>query len=78
MTKTFTKNDLVRFLYEEVNEDERLDIKESLSTDMELRSSLDELKNAKELLEDFSIKAPKDVVSRILYAGKNIEYSISR
>ncbi len=73
MTKTFTKDDLVRFLYEEVNEDERLDIKESLSADMELRSSLDELKEAKALLEDFSMKAPEDVVSRILYASKNLQ-----
>ncbi len=73
MTKTFTENDLVRFLYEEVNEDERLDIKESLSADMELRSSLEELEEAKELIENFSIKAPKEVVSRILYASKNLQ-----
>lgn len=75
MTKTFTKNDLVRFLYEEVNEDERLDMKESLSADMELRSSLDELEEAKGLIENFSIKAPSDVVSRILYASKNLTVS---
>ena len=73
MTKTFTKNDLVRFLYDEVNEDERLDIKEALSTDMELRSSLDELEEAKSLLDRFSMKAPEEVVARILYASKNLQ-----
>ena len=73
MTKTFTENDLVRFLYDEVNEDARLDVKESLSSDMELRSSLDELEEARALLEKFTLKAPEEVVSRILYASKNLQ-----
>lgn len=72
MTKTFTKNDVLRFLYDEVNEDQRLDMKESLGTDMELRSSLDELTEGKSILENFSMKAPTDVVARILYASKNL------
>lgn len=73
MTKTFTKNDLVRFLYDELNEDERLEMKESLYADMELRTKLDELEEAKSALEALTIKAPSDVVSRILYASKNLE-----
>lgn len=73
MTKTFTENDLVRFLYDEVNEDERIVINSSLSADMHLRSSLDELKEAKELLDSFVIKAPAEAVSRILYASKNLQ-----
>lgn len=73
MTKTFTKDDLVRFLYDEVNEDERLEIKESLRADMDLRASLEELKEATTLLDQFSMKASKDVVSRILYASKNLQ-----
>ncbi|MEQ9466973.1 MAG: hypothetical protein RLN88_06140 [Ekhidna sp.] len=75
MTKTFTKDDLVRFLYDEVNEDERLEIKESLCADMELRASLDEMEEAKSALEALTIKAPQDVVSRILYASKNLTVS---
>lgn len=75
MTKTFTKNDLVRFLYDEINEDERLVIKESLSVDMELRASLDELKEGKELIDAFYLKAPEDVFSRILYISKNLTVS---
>lgn len=73
MTKTFTENDLLRFLYDEVNEDERLEMRESLSADMELRSKLDELEEAKSSLDAFTMKAPRDVVSRILYASKNLE-----
>lgn len=75
MTKTFTEDDLVRFVYDEVNEDERLDLRESLQSDMELRSSLEQMNEAKALLDELSIKAPRDVVSRILYAEKNIDYS---
>ena len=75
MTKTFTEDDLARFVYDEVNEDERLDLRESLQSDMELRSSLEQMNEAKALLDELSIKAPRDVVSRILYAEKNIDYS---
>ncbi|MEM9338584.1 MAG: hypothetical protein AAGA66_07625 [Bacteroidota bacterium] len=72
MTKTFTENDLVRFLYNEVSTDERLDIEESLVTNQKLQGSLNELMEATELLDTFSIKAPDDVVGRILYAEKHI------
>lgn len=75
MTKTFTEDDLVRFLYNEVNEDERLEMKESLRADIELRASLDELKEGMSLLDTFTMKAPKEVVSRILYASKNLSVS---
>ena len=73
MTKTFTEDDLVRFLYDEVNEDERLEMKESLCADIELRSRLDELEEAKSALDAVTMKAPSDVVSRILYASKNLQ-----
>ena len=73
MTKTFTKDDVVRFLYDEMNEDERVEMRESLSADTDLRSSLEELDEAKSMLESFSLKASDDVVSRILYASKNLQ-----
>lgn len=75
MIKTFTENDVLRFLYDEVNEDERLEMKESLSADIELRTKLEELKEAKSTLETFTMKASEDVVSRILYASKNLSVS---
>ena len=73
MTKTFTKNDLVRFLFDEMNEDERFEMKEALSSDIHLRTSLEEMKEAMSLLDGFTMKAPKDLVSRILYASKNLQ-----
>jgi len=73
MTKTFTEDDVVRFLYHELNEDDRLRMDESLKFDVELQASLEEMEEAKSLLDSFSIKAPKEVVSRILYASKNLQ-----
>jgi len=73
MTKTFTENDLVRLVYNEIDEDERLDLRESLQSDVNLRSSLEQIKEAKSLLEGFILKAPKEVVLRILYVSKNLQ-----
>ena len=75
MTKTFTEDDLVRFLYDEVNEDERVDIKASICADFKLQEKANELKRVMRLLDDFQMKAPQDVISRILYASKNLSVS---
>jgi len=71
MIKPFTEDDLVRFIYDEINENERLDLNESLQSNIHLRASLEQINKAKSLLEGFILKAPKDVISRILYASKN-------
>ena len=71
MTKTFTEDDLVRFLYDEVNEDERLEMKESLCADMELRSRLDELEEAKSALDAVTFKprsVERDLLIQVLEA----------
>lgn len=72
MTKTFTENDLVRFLYNEVNEEERAEIKESLLTDIQLQNKISELRKVMDSLDAFIMKAPEEAVSRILYASKNL------
>jgi len=73
MIKTFTENDLVRFLYDEVNEEERADIRESLLTDIQLQDQIGELRRVMESLDAFVMKAPSEAVSRILYASKNLQ-----
>ena len=73
MIKTFTENDLVRYLYDEVSEDERVEIRESLVTDIELQNRISELKSVMESLDAFVMKAPQEAVSRILYASKNLQ-----
>ncbi len=73
MIKTFTENDLVRFLYDEVSEEEKAEIRESLLTDIQLQTKINELKRVMESLDAFVMKAPKDAISRILYASKNLQ-----
>ena len=73
MIKTFTENDLVRFLYDEVNEEERAEIRESLLTDIQLQNQIGELRRVMESLDAFVMKAPSEAVSRILYASKNLQ-----
>ncbi|MEM6737290.1 MAG: hypothetical protein AAGC64_08155 [Bacteroidota bacterium] len=63
----------MRFLYDEVNEDERLEIKESLCSNVDLRANLEELKEAMSILDGFFVKTPNDVVSKILQASKNLQ-----
>ncbi len=73
MIKTSTENDLVRFLYDEVNDEERAEIRESLLTDIQLQNKLAELRSITESLDAFLMKAPKQAVDRILYASKNLQ-----
>ena len=75
MIKTFTENDLIRFVYNEINEDKRLDLMQSLQSDMSLRSSLKKINEAKSVLTGFTLKAPKSVISRILHISKNFQSS---
>ncbi|MDE0472449.1 MAG: hypothetical protein OXH57_10955 [Ekhidna sp.] len=75
MIKTFTENDLIRFVYNEINEDERLDLTQSLQSDMRLRSRWKKINEAKSLLAGFTLKAPKSVTSGILYVSKNFQSS---
>ncbi len=72
MTKTFTENDLVRFLYDELDEEERTEISEHLLTDSQLQNKISELKRVMDALDAFVMKAPEDTVSRILYTSKNL------
>ncbi|MEM6642114.1 MAG: hypothetical protein AAF616_03965 [Bacteroidota bacterium] len=74
MTKIFTENDLLRYLYDEVNEDERLAFRKWLnSTKTDLHQRFSELVEAKSKMDAFEIKAPDDVISRILYTSQNLQ-----
>ena len=75
MIKTFTKDDVIRFVYDEIDEDERLGFEETLQVDVNLRACFDLISETKSTLEDFTVKASKDVISRILYASRNLQSS---
>ena len=71
MIKTFTRDDLVRYLYNETSKKETEEIAQALICDAELATSYKELSLTKNQLE-LELKAPSDkVVDKIInYAKK--------
>ncbi|MBV6645620.1 MAG: hypothetical protein KI790_09235 [Cyclobacteriaceae bacterium] len=71
MIKSFTENDLVRFIYDDLTENEKYEINNALITDGQQASRANELSQIKEQLEDLVIPAPQGVVDKILAFSKN-------
>lgn len=70
MTKTFTKNDLVRFLYDELTNDEKRALSQALLTDNELQHELEQLRSVMSELSKVSYKPSKRSVDKILDFSK--------
>ncbi len=66
MIKTFTKNDLVRFLYDELTAQESKELEQLLITDSELRSELEEIKAVQKGLDQVTYSPSKKSVDKIL------------
>lgn len=60
MKKKFDKNDVLRFLYGELNEEEQNAFFDALTTDEELSATYDELSQSLDVLEDTSFE-PSDI-----------------
>lgn len=73
MTKTFTKNDLVRFVYKELSEEEQNQIKNSAIQDPELEDSLKELEETKENLNKVMASPSQRSVDNILAFSRDFE-----
>lgn len=66
MIKTFTKNDLLRYLYDELPNQEREEMMNAQLTDSEVEHDTEELEDVKKSLEGFMLKAPQEAVDNIL------------
>lgn len=66
MIKTFTQNDLLRYLYDELPNQEREEMMQAQLTDGEVEHDTEELEDAKKILDGFVLKAPQDTVDAIL------------
>ena len=66
MIKTFTKNDLLRFLYDELPNQDRDEVMSMQITDESVEHETHEMESVVKLLDGFSMKAPQEVVNRIL------------
>ena len=73
MTQTFTENDLIRFIYQETNEDETKLITEALWEDRRLRAEYGELCLLQQTL-DGAMKSPRQAsIDRILDFSKSLD-----
>ena len=70
MTKTFTKNDLLRFLYNELPNQDRNEVMSMQITDESVEHETHEMESVVKLLDGFRMKAPQDAVDNILAYSK--------
>ena len=71
MTKTFTEDDLVSYIYGELDIVKYEEISRSLLMNASLRNQLNSLRKVVESVDRFVVKAPAGVVSRILDASRH-------
>lgn len=70
MTKTFTENDLVRFLYDELSQNEKSALEQALLTDTDLQTQLDQLRAVQGDLNKVQFSPSKRSVNKILDFSK--------
>lgn len=70
MKQSFTKNSLIRFIYNEVSASERIAIMEAARTDRQLRKELQTLKAAQVQLPRVKFNAPQRTLDKILCYSK--------
>ncbi|MDN3669222.1 hypothetical protein QWY93_07770 [Echinicola jeungdonensis] len=72
MTKSFTPNDLVRYIYQEMSESESEQLEHNLHRDEELMQNYIDLLSAVEHLETLYMEPSEKVVSNIKKKAKSI------
>ena len=71
MTKTFTENDLIRFLYDELTKNEKQALEQALLTDNDLQNQLENLRAVVGDLNKVQYSPSKRSVNKILEFSKN-------
>lgn len=72
MTKTFTQDDLVRFIYQDTTEEENTELKSALVCDTELMDCYKKLLEIKQDLDGAFIEPPKTVIDTVLSYSKSL------
>ena len=73
MTKTFTQNDLIRFLYHETSEEETKEINRALLCDGELQTQYKDLNASKAMLDDVRLQPSANTVLNILSYARGLK-----
>jgi len=75
MTKTFTQDDVIRYIYDETSETEKAEIEQALICDAHLQEMYKELNAVKRQL-DHSLKQPSDsIIQSIMNYSKSLNLS---
>jgi len=72
MTKVFTQNDLIKFLYHETSEEESREINRALLCDSELQALFNELKAMIAQLDDAQMEPSTSTVLNILSYSRGV------
>jgi hypothetical protein len=72
MTKTFTRNDLIRYIYHETTEREQEEIKQELLVNNKLFEEYKDLAEVSMELDSFELRPSEKVVNKILNFSKSI------
>lgn len=73
MIKTFTQNDLIRFLYHETSEEETKEINKALLCDGELQTQYKELNATRKELDAARLEPSSEVVENILNYARGFQ-----
>ena len=73
MTKTFTQNDLIRYLYHETSEKETTEINKALICDSELQEHFKELMATKGQLDSAQLQPSASTVLNILSYAQGLQ-----
>lgn len=73
MTKTFTENDLIRFLYNELNDRVSDEIERAILTDQVLQDQINKLRKLQEDMDDIKVAPSKRTIRKILDFSKGYE-----
>ena len=71
MIKNFTENDIIQYLYNELNEDYIIVVKNKMEKSEKLRSeffAFDEIKN---LIDGFVLEVPPKITNRLIELSRN-------
>ena len=73
MIKTFTQNDLIRYIYHETSEEETKEIDKALICDSELQLQFKELMAVKRQMDDSTMQPSATVVANILNYARGMQ-----
>lgn len=73
MTKTFTENDLIRFLYNELAKEDREEIERASLTDQQLQEQINNLRKLMDDMDDIKVAPSRKTIRKILEFSKGYE-----